>query len=385
MRVALITNSLPPEPATGGAQDYVAALATSLAERHNVLVISGARDSSVEGVECVRVPALRTLLPWDSIPSKAIWHLRDQWMPSVHAAVATQLDRFAPAVIHTHELQGISSAPFTAVARTATPHVHTAHDLNLLCVRVTMTRNGEFCGGRCLDCRIQRGIRGRLVRAKLHRLITPSDRYRELHLAAGIVPPERALTIRHGAPAGSTRVRRVRGAPHIGFIGALSPHKGIRTLIDALGRAPDDWQLSIAGDGWLEGEVRAAATQDPRITFHGYVKGAAKDEFYDALDLVVIPSEWEEAATLVAVEAAVRGLPSVVSDRGGLPETPQARVFPAHDRDALLDAIRWFVDDESRLSHASERLLANREQYLWPTHVSRVEQVLEAAAAEPIR
>jgi glycosyltransferase involved in cell wall biosynthesis len=380
MRIALVSNSLPPEPATGGAQDYVADLARDLQERHDVLVISGARGG-LEGVECVSVPALRVLLPNEPMIAKAVWHLRDQWMPSVHRAVTDELRRFRPGVVHTHELQGISAAAFTAVARADLPHVHTAHDLNLLCVRVTMTRDGRYCGGRCTSCLVQRAVRGRLISRHLHCLIAPSDNYRRRHVEAGVVSPERAVTIRHGARPGVARLRAPSpGALSLGFIGNTAPHKGVLTLLETFRHAPSEWRLFVAGDGILRPHIERAAELDGRIEYCGYVRGDRKDAFYERLDLLVIPSEWEEAATLVAVEAAVRGLPAVVGDRGGLPETPEARVFSAGDPDALLDAIRWFLAAPDRLTHASRRLLAKREHYLWKTHIAEVERVLEAVA-----
>jgi glycosyltransferase involved in cell wall biosynthesis len=381
MRIALISNSLPPEPATGGAQDYVSDLAKGLAASHDVLVISGAENSDVEGVDCVRVPALRVLYPTESRASKAIWHLRDQWMPSVHRSIVAHLRRFAPDVVHTHEPQGISAAAFTAVASAGVPHVHTAHDLNLLCVRVTMSKRGDFCGGSCVDCLVQRTIRGLLFRRHIHCLIAPSDHYRDVHVRAGIVGPDRAVTIRHGAHPGTVRVRSAASEPvSVGFIGALSPHKGILTLLQAFREAPSNWRLSVAGDGFLADRVEAEARRDPRITYFGYVEGAEKDAFFDSLDVLVIPSEWEEAATLVAVEAAVRGLPAVVSDRGGLPETPLARVFRSGDRESLLDGIRWFVDAPEQLAEASRRLVAARERFFWSNHLAKVEQVLGEVA-----
>lgn len=381
MRIALISNSLPPEPATGGAQDYVSNLAKGLGESHDVLVISGAENSDVEGVECVRVPALRVLYPTESPIAKAIWHLRDQWMPSVHRSIVAHLRRFAPDVVHTHEPQGISAAAFTAVASARLPHVHTAHDLNLLCVRVTMSREGEYCGGSCIDCLVQRAIRGRLITRHLDRLIAPSDHYRDVHVRAGIIPSERAVTIRHGAHPGTVRLRSGPSEPvSIGFIGALSAHKGILTLLEAFRRTPASWRLAVAGDGFLTERVEAEARRDRRISYLGYVEGAEKDAFFDRLDVLVIPSEWEEAATLVAVEAAVRGLPAVVSDRGGLPETPEAHVFSAGDRESLLEGIRWFVETPERLAEASRRLVAAQERFLWSNHLPQVEQVLSEAA-----
>ena len=112
------------------------------------------------------------------------------------------------------------------------------------------------------------------------------------------------------------------------------------------------------------------------------VSGAEKDAFFDRLDLVVIPSEWEEPATFVAAEAAVRGIPAVVSARGGLPETPESRAFRSGDVDELRRAVMWFVEDPARLEDASSRLLARRNEFEWSGHVGKVEDLLAEVASE---
>jgi glycosyltransferase involved in cell wall biosynthesis len=97
---------------------------------------------------------------------------------------------------------------------------------------------------------------------------------------------------------------------------------------------------------------------------------------------MVIPSEWEEPATFVAIEAAVRGIPAVVSARGGLPETPEARTFRSGDAQELVDAIHWYLADPARIEQASRRLLAARGEFEWSTHVERVRAVLDEVASE---
>ena len=380
MRLALISSLLPHE-SPGGAEAYVAASARWLAERHDVTVLTGS-EAVLDGVATVRLPSLPMLDLESSLPVKLAWHAFDQWLPSVHYAVVHELARLRPDVVVTHQPQGLSAGVFTGIRRLGLPHVHTAHDLNLLCVRTTMTRRGEYCGGRCLDCRVQRFVRGGAVRSHLSRLIGVSRYICRRHVEAGIVPRDRAAPVRLGAPPGQARLRRVEGdAVTLGFIGAMARHKGVLTLLDAFRRAPAGWRLLLAGSGDLASVGAEAAERDPRIEYRGRVEGEAKDRFFDELDLVVIPSEWEEPATFVAVEAAVRGLPAVVSDRGGLPETPESAMFHARDPDDLLRAVRWFLGHEN-LTRASERLLARHEEFEWPTHARRVEAVLEEAHAE---
>jgi glycosyltransferase involved in cell wall biosynthesis len=311
-------------------------------------------------------------------PRKAAWHLREQWRLSVHRALERQLHRIRPDVVHTHHPQGLSAAVFSAISACELPHAHTVHDANVLCARITMTADGRFCGGRCWSCRPQRLIRSRLLRQSLDRLIAPSDYFREMHVRAGVVHPERARTIRQGAKPGTARLRHGGPeAPIVGYLGALATHKGVPTLLEAFRTAPSGWRLRIAGSGPLEEAARREASSNPRIDLAGLVLDEAKDDFLNSLDVLVIPSEYEENAPLVAVEAAVRGLPAVVSDRGGLPETAEASVFRAGDPGGLLSALRRLVAEPAELARRSGRLLESRESFLWDNHVRRVEGALQ--------
>ena len=379
MRVALISSNLFADTG-GGAEKYVEDAARSLGKDHEVVVFTGSR-SNADGLNLRRLPGL----PYHDAGSgnalgRAAWHARDQWAPSVHRALKRELAVERPDVVWSHEPQGLSAAVFTAIAAVRLPHVHTAHDLNLLCLRTSMTRDGSFCGGRCLECRVQRSIRGRAASRRLERLIGVSDYITDRHVSAGIVRADRAVTIRNGAERGSTRIRTPSDQPTVGFIGALAPHKGVLTLLRAARDAPPNWTFLFAGAGPLAAEVESAAREDGRIEWLGRIEGDVKEAFYQRVDVLVVPSEWEEPAPLVAMEAAVRGVPCVVSDRGGLPETPEAQTFHARDAEALLEAVSSFVDAPGTLEHASRRLIEGSDEFTWSTHIARVEEVLRDAA-----
>jgi glycosyltransferase involved in cell wall biosynthesis len=168
-------------------------------------------------------------------------------------------------------------------------------------------------------------------------------------------------------------------------MGPLRADKGILTVLDAVrSAATPRWTLAVAGSGPLDAVVKRRAETDPRVSFVGYVDGDSKDRFLDGIDLMVIPSEVEEAASLVAAEAAVRGLPSVVSNRGALPEVAEARVFTAGSARGLDEAIRWLGADTSRLARASRRLVELRDRFLWSSHVTEVERILTSAAEQHV-
>jgi len=67
-----------------------------------------------------------------------------------------------------------------------------------------------------------------------------------------------------------------------------------------------------------------------------------------------------------------------VSDRGGLPESPEAQVFRAGDAQALVTAIASLVETADKLEDASRRLLERSDEFTWSTHMGRVEELLRS-------
>ena len=341
-------------------------------------MLTASSEATVAGAEVRGLPRLPEWGKSDPAARKALWHLRDQWRPAVYRAVVRELRGFRPDVVHSHSLQGISASPLSAVSRLGLPHVHTAHDLNLLCMEATMTRGGRPCRGHCAKCRLQRRVRGRAAATGLDRFIAPSRYLLDRHVEAGVALPASSEVIRHGTPAAPAKERAAPGnGLRLGFIGTLAQHKGVPTLLRAIDEAPDGWRLLVAGAGPLEPQVRQAA-RTGRLEYLGHVSGAARERFYDSTDVLVVPSECEESASLVVAEAAVRGLPAVVSDRGALPEAPEAQVFHAGDAGSLILAARALA---ASLPDASRRLIARRREFLWDAHLEAVERVLEQAVA----
>src|SRR3954471_17493389 len=110
----MISNSLPPEPWTGGAQHYVSDLAQSLGEQHEVMVLSGTPRHALKDVLVHALPGMPELPADEPKIKKAAWHLREQWLLRVHRATRSALAVFQPDVVHTHELQALSAGPYTA-------------------------------------------------------------------------------------------------------------------------------------------------------------------------------------------------------------------------------------------------------------------------------
>lgn len=129
-------------------------------------------------------------------------------------------------------------------------------------------------------------------------------------------------------------------------VGKLYAGKRVGDVIDALAGLADPPVLLIAGDGEARAELEARARSagvDAR--FLGFVNIDALPDVYVAADLLIHAAELEQYG-MVLLEAAVIGLPLVVSDRvGGIGASSIARpdenalVFPCGDVQALADAI----------------------------------------------
>jgi len=116
------------------------------------------------------------------------------------------------------------------------------------------------------------------------------------------------------------------GRPTIGIVGQVGEWKGHEDLLDALEIVKNrgiHLECRVFGSGdpsYVEQlRVRAARLEiDELISWEGYV--ADRSTIYDAIDVCVVPSRVEEAFGLVAVEAAMYGIPVIASKRGGLEE-----------------------------------------------------------------
>lgn len=105
-----------------------------------------------------------------------------------------------------------------------------------------------------------------------------------------------------------------------GYLGRIAPEKGVEVVLDGFSAVPPtvSMVLRIAGCGDLK-YTRNLRTRflDPRISWLGYVEAA---EFFDGIDVLLVPSLWHEPMGRIIVEAFSHGVPVIAANRGAIPE-----------------------------------------------------------------
>lgn len=139
------------------------------------------------------------------------------------------------------------------------------------------------------------------------------------------------------------------GARVVGFVGRLSPEKGLHDAVAALTSLPDDTVLCLIGSGPEEASLRADVERRglaDRALFAGYqddVLGWMK-----ACDVILLPSH-RESLPVTLREAAAIERPVVASDVGGIAEIvldgETGLLFPPKDVGAMARALARVLAD----------------------------------------
>ncbi|MFF1543994.1 glycosyltransferase family 4 protein [Streptomyces sp. NPDC058291] len=175
------------------------------------------------------------------------------------------------------------------------------------------------------------------------------------------IDPERF----HPAPVDTVRAALLPGldaaAPLVVCVGRLCRQKGQDVLLrawDAVARRTPGARLVLVGDGPDAERLRSAAPES--VLFAGAVADVVP--WYQAADLIVLPSRWEGMA-LAPLEALACGRPVVVTDVDGARESlPDALashcLAPTDDPAALADTVTALLLDpllRESLGHQGRR------------------------------
>jgi glycosyltransferase involved in cell wall biosynthesis len=89
-------------------------------------------------------------------------------------------------------------------------------------------------------------------------------------------------------------------------------------------------------------------------------------EIYHSADLLLVPSQWEEAFGRVVVEAHAAGVPTLASNRGGLPEASGDAGFLVDDYSkplAWAEKLKQLIENKSLIDDKTELMEKNVERF----------------------
>lgn len=262
-----------------------------------------------------------------------------------YLAVRKQLRRFAPDIIHLHNItRHLSASVLLAAAGMNVPIVMTLHDFQIVCPKTSLFNgNRDHCktgyGPRCFfsSCypkkfpdRIYQGLKAvklslhrMIMRKTVHRFLSPSICLMEW-VRGSFHPVDVSLL-----PNFLSKDYGVSPEPshnNVLFVGRLIEQKGVDVLLKALDRirhTVPDIRLKIIGNGPDEMKLHALSESlglADRVLFLGRQTNTQVMKEYDNALCVVVPSKYVENSSLVVIEAMSKGKIVIASNIGGLPE-----------------------------------------------------------------
>lgn len=199
------------------------------------------------------------------------------------------------------------------------------------------------------------------------------------------------------------------------FVGRLIERKGLTYLIDAMKRLPEDYTLTVVGEGDLTEVLKAQAGQlgktvaenlrgeisesnlgkaegQGRVTFTGRISAEEIKAIYATHDIFVLPAIVDsrgdtEGLGVVLIEAIAVGLPIVASNVGGIPDVVSdgetGLLVEPKNPEALAQAIQKIGANEV----LAQKLIVGarqhaREFFSWEMITRRTLEVYERVVAD---
>lgn len=340
----------------GGAEVVFKEQAEGLQKRgYDVFVVvthaeNEVKEEYIDGIRVVRIPYCNRYWSYrvknKPILSKIQWHLKDIYNRSIKKYVDNILDKEKPDLAICHNLCGLSISVWDSLKERNIKIIQEIHDQYMTCINSNAFK-GKYCERPCLLCktfRIPHKSKSDIVDSVIGVSKFVLDRFVDL----GYYKNAKKFILHNARIFPIVKIKPwQQGAPlKIGFIGNVSRVKGVDILVQAFVKTKLDATLTIAGmasDKPFIEELNSYKENDNRINIVGFMNS---QEFYQQVDLVVIPSVWPDTFPTVAFEACANNVPVICSRIGGLPEIildgENGKLFPpgnVNELTAIFDAL----------------------------------------------
>ena len=204
------------------------------------------------------------------------------------------------------------------------------------------------------------------------------------HIAAG-AETQRIITIPLAAPPAIDQVRlspdQITRPLRVISAGAFSLRKGAHHLLEAWRRLDARSHARLEVYGRIELPQRALEGPLDGVSFQGSVSQSQLLQAFETGDVLILPT-LSDGFGLVVAEALSRGLPVITTDQAGAADllSPDTGIIiPAGDPQAIVEALRWCLDNRSRLAEMRCAALASAKRRQWSDYRSDFIDALSVA------
>jgi len=209
----------------------------------------------------------------------------------------------------------------------------------------------------------RRAAKTRLALENIDLFMAPSQYIKSQFIRFGISPGKILL---HYLGLNITKTRQLlrdktSGRIRFAFIGTVIPAKGLHVLIEAFnGLKSDNAALKIYGNlkdyPGFEGYSRSLkkAVRNRNIEFMGEFSHEEINEVLNSVDVLILPSIWQENSPLIIREAFAAGVPVIASRMGGIPENvidgENGLLFQPGNAYELRDKLQHIINNPDTIS-----------------------------------
>jgi glycosyltransferase involved in cell wall biosynthesis len=318
LRLALLASLVSPirEPQCGGAQSFLADLASGMAARGHDVDVFAASGSEIDGVRVVDVGIDASVLHEFLYRAGSSPPIDQARFVAAYARVAEAIGERSYDVVHNH---AFDAPAIRCAVGIGAPVVHTLH-LPPEDSVIRALRDASRARNRPVVATVS------IAQAEAWRRFVDIDTVLPVGVSTARIPWS--------------------AAPGLGavFAGRFSPEKGAVDAIAIAQRAgvPIDLYGDAYDDGYAEREVHAPGGR-PGVSVHPAIPRAGLWRVLAGAAGVLCPANWEEPFGLVAAEAQACGTPVVAFRRGGL-------------QDIVLDGVTGFLISPGDIDAAAAAL-----------------------------
>ena len=346
-----------------------------------------------------------------------------EWDAAVALGVCL-LQQIQPTIVHLQHWRGLWWI-LEAAQRLSIPTVYSVHDWGMVCLRtILVTGEGALCDGRvdaqkCAACvwkgrsclgkfnesfvscragemvmeflfrtracdfllsrgalraglrsRIDRNVeRARRILGRLDALIVANSFAGDFFSQFGVAKDDTHVLPWYydGPPVSEQRARRTDEGITLGYIGRISPEKGLHLLIQAIlqMQATGPIRLVIAGavdNPYAEQLCRRHPDRigEHRVEWLGWMPHGDVSKFYSRVDVVVIPSLWMDNTPLTLIESCHYHRPVIAVDipptRDLVRNGVNGYLFPFGDARALAQIVREMAANPDLVARLSRKI-----------------------------